>query len=48
MEHWWNDTDSGKPKCLEKDLSQHQFVHCKSHMNWLWISPRPQQREAGY
>ena len=37
IERWWNDTDSRKPKYLERDLSQCKFVHCKSNMNWFWI-----------
>jgi hypothetical protein len=32
-ERWWVDTDRGKPKNLEKDLSQYYFVHHKSHMD---------------
>jgi len=34
MEHQWNDTD-GKPKYSDKNLSQCQFVHHKSHMDPL-------------
>ena len=30
MEHWWNDTDKGKLKCSEKNLSLCQSVHQKS------------------
>jgi hypothetical protein len=30
----WNDTDRGKLKNLEKNLSQCHFVHNKSHMDW--------------
>jgi hypothetical protein len=29
----WNDTDWGKPKISKKTLSQHHFVHHKSHMD---------------
>jgi hypothetical protein len=32
-EPWWNDTDRGKPKNLEKDLSQCHFVQHKSRMD---------------
>jgi hypothetical protein len=33
MEHWWNETDRGKPKCSGKNLSQCHFVHHKPHMD---------------
>ena len=33
MEHWWNDTDRGKPKYWNKTLSQCNFVHHKSHID---------------
>jgi len=29
MEQWWNDTDRGKLKYWEKNLSQCHFVHIK-------------------
>ena len=32
MEHWWNDTDRGKPKYSEKNLSQWHLVQHTSHM----------------
>jgi hypothetical protein len=32
MEHWWNDTDRGKLKYWEKNLSQCYFVHHKSQV----------------
>jgi hypothetical protein len=27
MEHWWNDTDWGRPKYWDKNLFQCHFVH---------------------
>jgi hypothetical protein len=33
VEHWWNDTDRGKQKYWERNLSQCHFVHHKSHMD---------------
>jgi hypothetical protein len=39
MEHRWNETDRGKPKYSEKNLSQCQFFHQKSHMDWSGIEP---------
>jgi hypothetical protein len=32
-EHPWNETDRGKPKYSEKNLSQCNFVHHTSHMD---------------
>ena len=43
VERWWNGTDGGKPKYLEKNLSQHHFVRHKSHMDWSGIEPAPPQ-----
>jgi len=33
---WWNDTDRGKLKYWEKNLSQCYFVHHKSHKEGTW------------
>jgi hypothetical protein len=33
VERWWNDTDRGTPKYLEKNLAESNFVHHKSHMD---------------
>ena len=30
MEHWWNDTDRGKPQYSEKHLCQCHFIHPSS------------------
>jgi hypothetical protein len=32
-EPWWHDTDRGKLKNLEKNLSQCHFVYHNSHMD---------------
>jgi hypothetical protein len=37
MEYRWNDADKGKPKNLEKNLSQCYFVNHKSHMDWTGL-----------
>jgi hypothetical protein len=33
MEHRWNETDRGKLKYWERNLSQCHFVHHKFHMD---------------
>jgi len=49
MEHWWKDTVRGKPKISEKTLSQCQFVHHKSRMDWSAIQPgTPWWESSGY
>jgi hypothetical protein len=40
-ERRWNDTDRGKSKNSEKDLSQYHFVHHKFHMDWHGREPEP-------
>jgi hypothetical protein len=45
MEHWWNDTDRGKLKYWEKNLSQYHFVHHKTHMDRPGIEPGLQRCE---
>jgi hypothetical protein len=44
--HWWNDTDEGKPKYLEKNLSQCHYIHRKYQMEWPGIEPVPLRRKA--
>jgi hypothetical protein len=46
MEQWWNDTDRGKRKCLEKNLTQCHFVHNKSRTDWPRVEPGLLRREA--
>jgi hypothetical protein len=36
-EHWWNDTDRGKPKYVEKNLSQCYYAYHKHHTDWSGI-----------
>jgi hypothetical protein len=36
MEQWWNDSNKGKPKKSEKNLSQCHFVDHKSHCTTMF------------
>jgi len=33
MEHWWNDSDRGKPNDSEKNLSHFHSLHAQ---DWKW------------
>ena len=46
MVHWWNNNDGGKPKYLEKKLSQCHFTDYKFNVDWHGIEPGPQWRQA--
>lgn len=46
MEHWWNGTESGKPKYSEKPLPHTHFLYHKFSTDWPEIDPGPQQRKA--
>jgi hypothetical protein len=39
IELWYNDTDKGKRKYADEDLSQCQFHRHKSHIDWPEIEP---------
>jgi hypothetical protein len=38
IEHWWNVTDTGKPKYSEKNRSYFHFVHQKAYTDHLHVS----------
>jgi hypothetical protein len=46
-ERRWNDTDRGKTKNSEKNLSQCHFVHHKYHKDWPKREPGTPRWEAG-
>ena len=46
MKHWWNNSDRGKPKYLEENLSQCQSLDHKSHTNSPGTEPWPLQWEV--
>jgi hypothetical protein len=46
-ERMWNDTDRENPKNSEKNLSQCQFVHHKSQIDWTGRETGPPLWEAG-
>lgn len=39
MEHWYNDSNRGKPRYSEKNLAHCHFVNPKSHISWSGIEP---------
>ena len=39
--HCWNDTDRGKPKYWEGNLSKWHFIHHKCHIDWPGIEFGP-------
>jgi len=43
----WNVTDRGKEKNSEKTLSQCQYVHHISHIDWPGGEPGPPRWKAG-
>jgi hypothetical protein len=45
-ERQWIDTETGKPRGSEKNLSYSHFVHRKSCMDWPWRERGPPQWEA--
>jgi len=47
MDHWWNGTDRGKSKYLEKNRSQSHAAHEKSHVDCPEIETGPSRWQAG-
>jgi hypothetical protein len=51
LEQWWNDTDRGKLKCWEKNLSQCHFVQIKivnkEVQNYLSVVPHNTRLQTG-
>ena len=45
-ERWKNNSERGKQKYSEKNLSRCHFVHHNSQMNWAGLEPRPPQWDA--
>jgi hypothetical protein len=41
MKHWWNDSDRGKLRYWERNMSQCHFFHHKCHMDLPGIEARP-------
>jgi len=41
LEHWWNDTVTGKQKYWERNLWQWHFFHHKTHTDWHGTAPTP-------
>jgi hypothetical protein len=48
MEHWWDDTERGKPKYWEINLYQCHFVYHKSHIDWFGIEPNNKPASVVY
>ena len=39
MQHWWNDADGGKEKCLQKIVFQREFVNHRYKMDGPTVKP---------
>jgi hypothetical protein len=48
MEHWWNDSDGGKLKYWDRNLSQCHFAHHEYLIQWPGIEPRPQRQASNH
>jgi len=40
VKHWQTNSDAGKHKYSDKNLSQCHFFHHKCHTHWLGIKPQ--------
>jgi hypothetical protein len=47
VEHWWNDSDRGKLRHWERNLSKYHFFHHKRHVDWPGIEARPSRLSHG-
>jgi hypothetical protein len=41
LEHWWSQTNTGNPKCLDKNVSKYHFVHHRYCKKLLGKNPSP-------
>jgi hypothetical protein len=44
-EYWWHNTEIGRPKYSEKNLSLCDFLHHKSHTGWPGYKPAVSRSE---
>ena len=46
VQRWWNGSDRGQPKHLEKFLPHFHFVHHKPHFDWPRIGQDSMARDG--